>query len=182
MRRGCASTPTRFWKSSLSAAAIRPTWPYSTAQILFIDRARSLRGGRGKLKANARAGSRLPAYCTSMGKVLLAYLPVDQRLRLISEMELTQHAPKTIASSDALREELERIREEGLAVGDEELVTGSSAIAAPVRDGSGEVVAAANLVVHDGMLGVDELVDEFGGQIIATAERISTRLGWHGES
>jgi IclR family pca regulon transcriptional regulator len=93
-------------------------------------------------------------------------------------MELTRRAPKTITSRDKLHEELERIREEGLAVGDEELVTGSSAIAAPVRDGSGEVVAAVNLVVHDGMLGVDELVDEFGGQLIVTAVRISGRLGW----
>ena len=77
----------------------------------------------------ARLGSRLPAYCTSMGKLLLAYLPESEQRELIAEMKLTRSAART--RSRARRRcasELEQVREEGFAVNDEELA------AEPARD------------------------------------------------
>jgi IclR family pca regulon transcriptional regulator len=147
-------------------------------EILLVDQARGSRERQSKLDANVPGGSRLPAYCTSMGKVLLAYLPADRRSSLISEMELARRAPKTITSKEALREELESVREEGFAVNDEELEAGSRAIAAPVREESGDVVAAVNVVAHGGVIELEELVDRFWGPLVTTADRISGRLGW----
>lgn len=171
-------------------------------EILLVEEARRSRRKQSKLERNVRAGeetespvnvragketgspvnvrggSRLPAHCTSMGKVLLAYLPADRRSRLISEMELARRAPKTITSKEALREELESVREEGFAVNDEELEAGSRAIAAPVREESGDVVAAVSVVAHSEVVELEELVDRFVGPLITTAERISRRLGW----
>jgi IclR family pca regulon transcriptional regulator len=125
--------------------------------------------------------SRLPAYCTSMGKVLLAYLPSEPQAKLVSEMELRQRGPRTITSESALLAQLEDIRDEGVAIDDEELLEGSRAIAAPVRDESGDVIAAVGLVAYGRVIEVDELVDRFGGALLATAGRISRRVGWLGE-
>jgi len=159
-------------------------------EILLVEEAHSSRERQSKLEVNVGAGeetgspvnvgagTRLPAYCTSMGKVLLAYLPADRRSRLISEMELVRRAPRTIATKKALREELDSVREEGLAVDDEELEAGSRAIAAPVREESGDVIAAVSVVTRNGVVELDELVVRFGGPLIATADRISGRLGW----
>jgi IclR family pca regulon transcriptional regulator len=72
-----------------------------------------------------QAGSRLPAYCTAMGKLLLANLPEDEQRELLASMKLTKRGPNTITSKKALRDELERVRAEGFAVDDEELAPGS---------------------------------------------------------
>jgi IclR family pca regulon transcriptional regulator len=145
--------------------------------ILLLDSV-TARGDRARGDANREAGARLPAYCTSMGKVLLAYLPQQPRLRLISELQLTRYTANTITSRRALGEQLERVRREGLAVNDEELVSAACAVATPVRDDSGDVVAAVNVCAHNATIDLEELVQRFGGQLAATAIRISKRLGW----
>lgn len=149
-------------------------------EILLLDSVSRPRGRQGKAEVGVQAVSRLPAYCTSMGKVLLAYLPTAQRLRLLSEMELIAHGPKTITSEQVLLEQLQRVPEEGLAVNHEEFAAGSCAIAAPVRDESGDVVAAVGVVARNRVSNLDDLVDWLGGQLVLTAERISERLGWVG--
>jgi IclR family pca regulon transcriptional regulator len=132
---------------------------------------------------DARAGSRLPAYRTSLGKVLLAYLPTERRRALISGMGTpptlqTPPTPRTVSSEADLRTLCARVLEDGFASSDGELVPGACAIAAPVRDESGDVVAAVNLVTQHGTVELTELARWFGGQLLATAERISTRLGY----
>jgi IclR family transcriptional regulator, pca regulon regulatory protein len=87
--------------------------------ILYVGRARSPRRGQSKIDFGLAPGSRLPIYCTAMGKLLLAHLPAPEQRRVISEISLTKRAPNTITSKRALREDLERVREEGLAVNDQ---------------------------------------------------------------
>jgi IclR family transcriptional regulator, pca regulon regulatory protein len=147
-------------------------------EILLLDSVRPPRGERAKSDDETQRGTRLPAYCTSMGKVLLAHLPARRLSRLIPELDLVGHGPKTITSQAALRRQLEEVVREGFAVNDEELSAGACAIAAPVRDASGDVVAAVNVSARHGALDVEDLVEWFTGQVLATAERISTRLGW----
>jgi IclR family pca regulon transcriptional regulator len=150
-------------------------------EILLVDRVHSKRAGQSKLQETAQARSRLPSYCTSQGKVLLAYLPSEQRLKLISEMELLKRGPRTITSKTALHAQLRDVRREGLAINDEELLGGSCAIAAPVREECEDVVAAVGLVAYGGVVDAEELVDRFEGELRTTAERISRQIGWRGD-
>src|SRR4029077_301430 len=62
-------------------------------EIVYVDRARSFRRGQARIDLDLQPGARLPAYCTAMGKLLLAYLPEDQQRELIGTMQLTKHTP-----------------------------------------------------------------------------------------
>jgi IclR family pca regulon transcriptional regulator len=148
------------------------------SEILVLDRVPGARRGRTKTQGSVRTTLRLPAYCTSMGKLLLAYLAAPLQEKLISEMQLAKRGPRTITSTTALIGQLKDVASEGLAVEDEELLEGSCAIAAPVREESEDVIAAVGLVAYGGVIDADELVDRYEGKLVVTAERISRRLGW----
>jgi IclR family pca regulon transcriptional regulator len=146
--------------------------------VLYVDRVRSFRRGQSKIDLNLHTGSRLPAYATAMGKLLLAYLPEDEQRELIAEMKLTKQGPNTITSKKALVSELDEIQSEGFAVNDEELAPELHSIAAPVRNEAREVVAAVNLAAHTSMISLSELVDALSPHLVSTADRISARLGY----
>jgi IclR family transcriptional regulator, pca regulon regulatory protein len=146
--------------------------------ILYVDRARSFRRGQSKIDMDLHPGSRLPAYCTSMGKLLLANLPDEQQRDLFTSMKLTKRGPNTITSKKALRDELEEVLDAGFAVNDQELAPELHSISAPVRNEAREVVAAVNLAAHSSMISLEELVDALGPHLVSTADRISARLGY----
>lgn len=148
------------------------------SDILYVDRARSFRRGQSKIDLGLHPGSRLPAYCTSMGKLLMAYLPEPEQRDLFSEMKLTKRAPNTITSKKALRSELDEVADAGFAVNDEELAPELHSISAPVRNEAREVVAAVNMAAHSSMISLEELVDALGPHLVSTADRISARLGY----
>jgi IclR family pca regulon transcriptional regulator len=146
--------------------------------VLYVDRVRSFRRGQGKIELNLHTGSRVPAYCNSMGKLLLANLPEGQQRELIAQMKLTKRAPNTITSKKALREELDEIQEAGFAVDDQEFAAGVFAISAPVRNDARDIVAAVGMSAHSSMISLEELVDALGPHLVSTADRISARLGF----
>jgi len=148
------------------------------ADILYLDRARSFRRGQSKIDLGLRPGSRLPAYCTAMGKLLLAHLPEDQLDGLLSEMKLTKRTPNTITSKRALRDELDEVAGAGLAVGNEELAPELYSISAPVRNETRDVIAAVNIAAHSSMIPLRKLVDTLGPQLVATTDRLSASLGY----
>src|ERR1700728_1929438 len=90
-------------------------------------------------------GSRLPAYCTSMGRVLLAYLPTEQLEQYLARVVLTPHTTRTITSVEKLRLALRNVRRNGYALVDQELEVGLRSLAVPVYGPSGRVVATINL-------------------------------------
>jgi IclR family pca regulon transcriptional regulator len=147
------------------------------ADIVYVERCRSSRQGQREIDLNLHVGSRLPAYCTSMGKVLLAYLPNGERDAAVDRVELTQRGPNTLTQRSALLAELERVRRQGLAVNNEELAFGLRSIAAPVRDHEGEAAAAINLAVHRSWVSAEDLVKRFGPALKQTAADISARAG-----
>jgi IclR family transcriptional regulator, pca regulon regulatory protein len=149
-------------------------------EIVYIDRVRSARRTQGK-DLDLTPGSRLPAYCTAMGKLLLATLPEEEQRNLLSEIKPTRMGPNTITSKSQLRAELENIREESFAVNDQELAPELYAIAAPVRSESHEVVAAVSLTAHSSLISLEELVEHLGPHLVATADRVSARLGYRRE-
>ena len=150
-------------------------------EILYVDRARGFRREQTEAALDPQPGSRLPAHCTAIGKLLLAYLPEHEQRDLLSNMTLTKRGPNTITAKQALRDELEQIRREGLAVNDQELAPELRTLAAPVRDQTGAVLAAVNLSVPGASAPIAELVDSLGPQLVSTAERISASLGYRGD-
>jgi DNA-binding IclR family transcriptional regulator len=148
------------------------------AEVLYVDQVRSYRRGQAGSEENLHAGSRLPVYCTAMGKLLLAYLPEDEQRAVITRMKLTKRAPNTITSKGVLREELAEIKEAGFAVSDRELAPGRYAVAVPVRNDARDVVAAVSLAADSSVISLEELIDALGPHLLAAAERISARLGY----
>jgi IclR family pca regulon transcriptional regulator len=148
------------------------------SEILLLER---LRGARRLLQIaepGVAAGSRLPAHCTAAGKLLLAYLPDPTQRELIGELVLERRGPNTIRSKTALRTELAQIRDDGLAVDDQEFAEGLYAIAAPLRSDTGETVAAVGMTAHSRTIDLSDLIDALGPHVISTADRISARLGY----
>jgi IclR family pca regulon transcriptional regulator len=148
------------------------------ADILYVDRVQSFRRGQSKIDLGLHPGSRLPAYCTATGKLLLANLPEDEQREILASIKLTKRGPNTITSKEALRGELDAVLDEEFAVNDEELAVGLYAIATPVRNDAREVVAALNLAADASMISLSELVDALTPHLISTADRISARLGY----
>ena len=146
--------------------------------ILYVDRVRSFRRGQSTIDLDLHTGSRLPAYATAMGKLLLANLPDPEQRDLIAQTKLTKKGPNTITSKKTLREELDHIHTAGFAVNDQELAANLYAIAAPIRNEDRDTVAAINLTAHANIITLEELVDALGPHLISTADRISARLGY----
>ncbi|HEX3572324.1 MAG TPA: IclR family transcriptional regulator C-terminal domain-containing protein [Acidobacteriaceae bacterium] len=90
-------------------------------------------------------GSRLPAYCTSMGRVLLAYLPGEQLEQYLARVVLTPFTARTVTSVDKLRLALRNVRRHGYALVDQEYEVGLRSLAVPVYAPNGRVVATINL-------------------------------------
>lgn len=102
-------------------------------------------------------GARMPAYATALGRVLLAGLPDDRVAELLDQVEPVALLPRTIVDRGELRAEIRKVREQGYALVDQELEEGLVAIAAPVRDRTGRVVAALNLSTHVGRKSAEQL-------------------------
>jgi IclR family pca regulon transcriptional regulator len=150
------------------------------ADIVYVERCRTSRQGQRDIDLNLHVGSRLPAYCTSMGKVLLAFLPEDERDAVLARVKFSPRGPNTLGGKKALLLDLERVRETGIGVNNEELAYGLRSIAVPVRGSSSEVVAAINLAVHRTMASMDDLVGRLAPALERTADEISARLGYRG--
>jgi IclR family transcriptional regulator, pca regulon regulatory protein len=146
--------------------------------VLFVDRVRSFRRGREETVLDLDTGSRLPAYCTSIGKLLLANLPEGEQRDVLARVKLTKRGPNTITGKRALLDELDEIQSAGFAVDDQELAAGVYAIAVPVRNEARDVVAAVGLAAPGSAISLEELVDALAPHVVSTADRISARLGY----
>jgi IclR family pca regulon transcriptional regulator len=145
--------------------------------IVYIERCRSQQQGQREIDLNLHVGSRLPAYCTSMGKVLLAGLGSDERRAVLDEVQFQQRGPNTL-DRRALEQALDVVADAGIAVNNEELAYGLRSIAMPVRDRSGAVAAAINLAVHRSLVSMDDLVIRLSPALKRTAMEISARIGY----
>ncbi len=122
-------------------------------------------------------GSRLPAYCTSMGRVLLASLPEDELHARLKRSNLVAHTSRTVTDIDTLMARIATVREQGFAVVDEELESGLVSLAVPIRGRHGSVLAAINVSGHTSRATADSMREQFLPKLTATAQEISRRLG-----
>ena len=105
-------------------------------------------------------GTRVPAYCTANGRVLLASRPQSEVDAWLAAQTLAPLTPNTITSTDRLRAEIARTRAQGYAAVDQELETGLRTISVPLKNYRGEVLAALNVSVHAARVSMGKLVDE----------------------
>jgi IclR family pca regulon transcriptional regulator len=128
------------------------------------------------MRVTIAIGTRFPAYCTSMGRVLLAWLSPDELDASLERSPLERLTPRTTTSPAALRVELDRVRAQGWAMVDQELEEGLRSIAAPIRDRSGRVVAAVNVSSHASRTTLEAVRRDLLPPLLATAARVEADL------
>jgi IclR family transcriptional regulator, pca regulon regulatory protein len=154
-------------KESCSAAVLDAT------DIVYV-----LRVPTHKIMAiNLGVGSRLPAYCSSMGRVLLAGLPDEQIDARLAASDLVQRTPKTETDPTRLRALIEQVRVQGWALVAEELEEGLVSLAAPIRGRNGEVVAAINVSGQQHRTPPVVMLERFLPKLLAAAHQISSMIG-----
>lgn len=139
--------------------------------VLYLDKAESTNFPSRR----SHVGLRLPAYCTGVGKAMIAFLPGDELNRILAR-GLTPYTPNTITDPARLRSELLRVRQDGFAVDNEETEEGLICVAAPVRDRSGGVVAAISIGGPASRVGTKG-IDAVSAEVTRVADLISGMLG-----
>jgi IclR family pca regulon transcriptional regulator len=128
------------------------------------------------MRVTINIGTRFPAYCTSMGRVLLAGLSPSELDAYLARADLRRFTPRTVTTPAVLRAELDRVRAQGWAMVDQELEEGLRSIAAPIRDRSGAVVAAANISTHASRTTPEAARGELLPPLLATTAHIEADL------
>lgn len=121
-------------------------------------------------------GTRFPAHATSMGHVLLAGLDETRLEQYLDSAELDRRTSQTITTPVALRTQLDRVREQGYALVDQELEEGLRSVAAPVTDRAGRVIAAVNVSTHVGRVSTETVRAEIVPALLSTCARIEGDL------
>jgi IclR family pca regulon transcriptional regulator len=143
-------------------------------QILYIDRVKT----QSILTINLEIGSKLPAYCTSMGRVLLAWLPEDEARRRLRLNPRDNHTGRTVTDIGELESILADVRRKGFAVNDGELAPELYSAAAPVLNHEGEAIAALNMAVNAAKHDQDYLQQVMVPAVVTCAQRISAAMGF----
>ncbi|MYM94987.1 IclR family transcriptional regulator domain-containing protein [Duganella vulcania] len=141
-------------------------------EVLYVARAATSR----VMSVALNTGSRLPAYCTSLGRVMLAYLPPAELDQYLARTALRPMTENTVVNQKRLREILAGVRQAGYAINDEELELGLRSIAVPVRGASGTVLAALNVGAQASRVSVKQLEKEFLPVLLRGAQELSILL------
>jgi len=128
------------------------------------------------MSVDLRPGSRLPAYCTSMGRVLLAHLAPAELRSYLQRTRLEPHTERTLTSREKLLQVLLAVRRGGYAVVDQELELGLRSIAVPVQDAAGRVVAAMNVSTQAARVNLREMERRFLGPLRSSAAELGLLL------
>lgn len=145
-------------------------------EIVYIDQAQSSR----ILRMFTQIGNRLPAHSTGSGKVMLAFAPAEIVDGILRRYGLAARTPHTIVELPTFKRELDRIREVGYAIDDEEHEEGVRCVAVPVRDESGQVVASLSISGPVTRLS-DQQVENMVAEAIDCGTKLSARLGYTAE-
>ncbi|MGB9866504.1 MAG: IclR family transcriptional regulator [Bacillota bacterium] len=142
-------------------------------EVLYIDK----RESRQSLRIVSQVGMRLPAHCTGVGKVLLAHLSPAELKWIISSKGLPRFTRNTITDPKLLEQELIKVRAQGYAIDNEEIMDSLRCVAAPIRDHTGKVCAAISVSGPVARLSGDNL-RRATDLVTSTAAEISRGLGY----
>jgi IclR family transcriptional regulator, pca regulon regulatory protein len=141
--------------------------------IVYVARVQT----RRIMSVSLGIGSRLPAFCTSMGRVLLAHLPPESLEQYFKTAKLSAFTEKTIDQPEALRKELSSVAKQGFALVDQELELGLRSLAVPVFAARGRAVAAINIGTQAARTTKTQLLQEYLPVLRKAAKNISSCLG-----
>ena len=157
------------------SAALRESFSVATLDgddIVYVARTTVNR----VMAVDLHIGSRLPAYCTSMGRILLAYLPAEQLEQYLARVVLTPHTTRTVNSIEKLRLLLRNTRRNGYALCDQEYEVGLRSLAVPVFAPSGRAVATINLSGSAPRMSVIEMQSRYLTHLRNAANELSVFL------
>jgi IclR family pca regulon transcriptional regulator len=141
-------------------------------EVLYVGRSATSR----IMSVSLTTGSRLPAYCTALGRVMLAHLPADELQAYFERVPLKAMTERTVVSPARLKEILAEVRQAGYAMIEEELEIGLRSIAVPVRGASGRVLAALNVGAHAARVSSRKMTEEFLPVLLKGAQELSILL------
>ena len=141
-------------------------------EVLYVARSATSR----VMSIALNTGSRLPAYCTSLGRVLLANMQEEALNRYFDTVKLRAYTERTVVSVARLREILSEVRVSGYSVVEEELEVGLRSIAVPVRGASGVVHAALNIGAQATRVSTRQMEEEFLPALLRGAQELSVLL------
>lgn len=128
------------------------------------------------VSVDLRVGSLMPAYRTSPGRALLAFLPPDERVRIVGTKRLKARTPFMITNPARIMAILAEVRVKGVCLNDQEAFIGDISVAAPVLDRNGNPVAAMNIAVPSPRWHVAKVQAELMPIVVAAARKISRAL------
>jgi IclR family pca regulon transcriptional regulator len=137
--------------------------------IVYIARANVTR----IMSIDLVVGSRLPAFCTSMGRVLMADLPSEKLDEFLARVEFKRYTVRTVANAEKLRQILRLVQRNGYCIVDQELESGLRSMAVPIRDSAGRVVAALNVGAHAQRVSIQDLQVRFFPHLKSAAQELS---------
>lgn len=141
-------------------------------EIVYVARAATQR----IISVGLSVGSRLPVYCTSMGRVLLAFAPEADVSAYFQRVPLARQTPHTITELAVMRRELQHVRTTGYALVDQELELGLRSIAVPVRQSDGRAVAAINVGAQAARVDLETMVRTYLPELRAAADQIALAI------
>jgi len=142
------------------------------AEVLYIERVEAQRS----LTMGSKLGARNPVYCTALGKAILAYSPETEVDRTLAGLRMEARTRNTITNVLTLKRELERVRDRGYAIDDEEIEEGIRCIAAPILNASELAVAAVSVSGPSSRITPDRY-QLIGKTMMKAAQELSARLG-----
>ena len=141
-------------------------------EIVYIARANVTR----IMSIDLGVGSRLPAFCTSMGRAILANLPPEELESVLARVEFKRYTERTITNPTKLTQALRQIRRDGYSIIDQELEHGLRSMAVPIQNPSGKVVAALNIGAHAQRVSIQEMQTKFLPHLRAAAQELCLLL------
>lgn len=144
--------------------------------IVYIARAISSR----IMSPSLNVGSRLPAYATSIGLVLLAYLSGEELEAYLAKVNFLPFTDRTIVSASSLQARLVQIRADGYAIADQQIEVGVRTVAVPVRDAKGAVVCGINIIASSSRVSVAQMKESLLPLLLEAAEDLRAKSAAHG--
>lgn len=142
-------------------------------EIVYLARAAQKR----VMSIGLTPGSRLPAHSTSMGRVLLAAMPVDEARALVEQSDLTPRTPLSLTDPEEIMGRIAQIREQGYALNDQEIEIGLISLAVPIYDRLDTVVAALNTGMAAAQLSPEALVETYLPPLLKVQAGVRRVLG-----
>ena len=145
---------------------------FKNREIIHLDKIDSLE----VLRMDSALGDKAPAYCTALGKAILAFLPDHELANYLENIELKLLAPNTITDKDRFMSELSKIQRDGYAIDDEEMAMGLRCIAVPIFDHN-TYPAYALSISGPSMRQTHRILESMKTDIMQVASELSTAMG-----